>query len=69
MTRVEMGGYIVRVWMPERGVVMGPREAILIALGAAGTLEEIVSILDTFSPAAFEITKDGQGCVIYPDWS
>ena len=68
MTRLHIGFYVVRVWMSEAGVVMGPRKDVMMALDHGMKLEEIVEALDRLNPAAFEIVKDGQGVVVYPDW-
>jgi len=54
--------------MSEVGVVMGPRKDVMMALDHGMKLEEIVEALDQLNPAAFEIVKDGQGVVVYPDW-
>jgi len=40
----------------------------MMALDHGMKLEEIVEALDRLNPAAFEIVKDGQGVVVYPDW-
>ena len=73
MTRVEVGGFVVRVWMPETTFTMGPNQLVLEALkdlGAAAYPKEIVALLDAIKPAAFEILDgDGNGGLVYPDWS
>lgn len=71
MTRVKVGPYWVRVWMPVRTFEMGPDkrvEAALKRLGAFAEPGEIVRALECFSPAAYEITRNGNGAVVYPDW-
>lgn len=71
MTRVKVGAYWVRVWMPTRGVEMGPDrrvQAALERLTAFASPQDIAKALECFNPAAYEITRNGQGCVVYPDW-
>jgi len=72
MTRVKVGVFMVRVWCSERRVVMGPRPdvvAVLKALPKGAGVDDISRALECFAPAAYEILKDGQGAIVYPDWS
>lgn len=68
MTRLEVGGYVVRVWKEEGGLVLGPSKEVERALVNCTTTLEIVRALDRLNVAAYEILKDGQGVVVYPDW-
>lgn len=70
MTRVEVGGYVVRVWMDEVRPLMGPNRRVVWALDffKDPTVEDIIARLDALEPAAFEVLRGGQGLVVYPDW-
>lgn len=49
---------------------MGPREGVKRALSLPkdATVEEIARACEGLLPAAYEILRDGQGVVVYPDW-
>ena len=69
MTRVVVGDYVVRVWMPETGLALEPRQDVIDALCSGMNFIEIAVALERLNPAAYEILKDGQGGVVYPDWA
>lgn len=79
MTRIKVGDYTVRVWMTETYLFNGPHPFIISALktGALKALGKklpavhaIAKILDALNNvAAYEILdKNGNGCIVYPDW-
>lgn len=70
MTRVKVGGYVVRVWRSSPQFSMGPDRQVLTALRLADSPVSIVRVLDSMAGIeAYEILdKSGQGGITYPDW-
>lgn len=70
MTLVTVGRYTVRVWRTESDFTMGPSAGVLRAMRKARKDPAgIVAALGRVKHvAAFEILKDGQGGLCYPDW-
>lgn len=70
MTRVEVEGFVVRVWRSEKVFTLGPSEGVLSALKTVTTPEEIILVLDKLTGIeAYEILDHwGNGGLVYPDW-
>lgn len=78
MSRFQIGGLTVRVWSTSgQTVTMGPDPLVETAINDLGAISPttVAKALDklhadTGMVAAYEILdKDGNGVVVYPDWS
>lgn len=70
MTRIIVDQWTVRVWFTEYELTHGPNYHVIAAVTSA-PVGGIAEALDKISGvAAYEILdKDGNGAVVYPDWS
>ena len=74
MTRLEVGGYTVRVWRQEEGFVSGPSWEVTEALKifevvvpSVGAISEVLEAIGRVN--AYEVLdKNGNGLVVYTDW-
>lgn len=74
MTRVQVGPYTVRVWRTEASLTSADNSDLREALRYAnpyGAPEEIVRIVEALPRiAAVEVLDhNGNGGILYPDWS